>query len=66
MKINTCEHCLKVFTAYRFKRLCNLSRLPLEASTCASESIQGIHIGNGNTRTRKRPVQACRDSQNML
>lgn len=66
MKINTCEHCLKVFTAYRFKRLCSLSCLPLEASTCASGSIQEIHIGNSNTRTRKRSVQAYKASWNMF
>jgi hypothetical protein len=53
MRINTCEHCLKVFAANRFKRLCKPSCIPLEALTSPQETLEAFHIGNGNTRTLK-------------
>lgn len=54
MRINTCEHCMKVFAANRFKRLCMPSCTPLEAPTSSQEPLEAFHIGNGNTRTLKR------------
>lgn len=46
IRVNTCEHCLKVFTAYRFKRLCNVSCSPLRAPVSSPEPLQSVTLGN--------------------
>lgn len=53
MRINTCEHCMKVFAANRFKRLCEPSCIPPETLAVTLEPAEAFHIGNGNTRTLK-------------